>query len=325
MPLNAAKSQPVEERRLRWTTWSNSNTWFDSWESDLVSLGFAFKNDEDETIIPEDQKRNILNLDETCLGMDGNKGGRGGRPSVVFYDPSLPKLGKRAVKSSLTTTMITGSNAIGEPLPPHFQFSTKATSGDRQKVRNEVLKYMLGVRATFGNDEERVWPATYGLNEKGGMDDCEFEKYIRNSIIPLYPNAEDSPGKRVMIKIDSGPGRLNADLLARLQLLGFVLYPGVPKTTAVTQETDQTYGMFKNVFFQNLDQLTKFRANQNESMSLQPWIVGILVFGGVDGVTGMVIEKNAFYIAFTTKRNIEAWEKFGTCPLTQACLELDKV
>ena len=72
--------------------------------------------------------------------------------------------------------MITGSNVIGEKLPPHFQFSTKATSGERQKVRNEVLKYMLRVRATFGNDEEQVWPTTYGLNEKGGMDDCWFEK-----------------------------------------------------------------------------------------------------------------------------------------------------
>ena len=76
--------------------------------------------------------------------------------------------------------------------------------------------------------------------------------------------------------------------------------------------------MFKNVFFQNLDHLTKFRANQNESMSLQPWIVGILVFGGVDGVTGMVVEKNAFEIAFMTERNIAAWEKVGACPLTRA-------
>ena len=78
VPLKAAKSQPVEERRLLWTTWSNLKTWFDSWESDLVSLGFAFKNDEDETIITVDQNRKIFNLDETCLGMDGNKGGRGG-------------------------------------------------------------------------------------------------------------------------------------------------------------------------------------------------------------------------------------------------------
>ena len=60
-------------------------------------------------------------------------------------------------------------------------------------------------------------------------------------------------------------------------------------------------------------------------MSLQPWIVGILVFGGVDGVTGMDVEKNAFEIAFTTECNIEAWEKFCACPLTRACLESDKV
>ena len=151
-----------------------------------------------------------------------------------------------------------------------------------------------------------MWPTTYGLNEKGGRDDCEFEKYIHNSIIPFYPNAEDLPGKRVIIKIDIVNVRLNADLLARLQLLGFVLYPGVPNTTVAAQDMDQTYSMFKNVFFKNLDQLTKLCGNQNESMSLQRWIVGILVFGGVNGVTCMVIEKNAFEIAFTTKRKIEA-------------------
>ena len=83
--------------------------------------------------------------------------------------------------------------------------------------------------------------------------------------------------------------------------------------------------MVKKVFFQNLDQLTKLRANQNESISLQQCIVGILLFGGVDGIKCMVVEMNAFEIAFTTKCKIAAWEKVGACPLTRACLESDKV
>jgi len=78
-----------------------------------------------------------------------------------------------------------------------------------------------------------------GLNEKGEMDEAEFEKYFRNCILPLFPDALDLPGFCIMVKVDSGPGRLNVNLLAKLRLLGFYLYPGVSKnTTAVTQETD---------------------------------------------------------------------------------------
>jgi hypothetical protein len=40
-------------------------------------------------------------------------------------------------------------------------------------------------------------------HEKGGMSDNEFEKYIDNSIIPLFPDLEDTPGKHVLLKVDS--------------------------------------------------------------------------------------------------------------------------
>jgi hypothetical protein len=45
------------------------------------------------------------------------------------------------------------------------------------------------------------------MNEKGRMTDVEFKKYIDISIIPLFPKLEDTPGKRVLLKVDSGPGR----------------------------------------------------------------------------------------------------------------------
>jgi hypothetical protein len=69
----------------------------------------------------------------------------------------------------------------------------------------------------FGCDEERMWPCTIGLNEKGGMNDEEFDKYINNSIVPLYPDLEDTPSKRVLLKVDSGPGRNGRDLLNKAQ------------------------------------------------------------------------------------------------------------
>ena len=81
----------------------------------------------------------------------------------------------------------------------------------------------------------------------GGLyqHNTQFEQYVMTNIVPLYPCARDVKGKRVLIKADSGPGRNNANLLANLRHLGFILYPGVPNTTAVSQETDRNYGPFK--------------------------------------------------------------------------------
>jgi hypothetical protein len=85
------------------------------------------------------------------------------------------------------------------------------------------------------------------MNEKGGMTDEEFEKHINNSIVPLYPDLEDTPGKHVLLKVDSGPGCNGRELLMSCRFLGLYLYLGLPNATSVQQETDHNYGPFKGV------------------------------------------------------------------------------
>jgi len=51
----------------------NLDLWFDSWETFVVEYGFATIN------------KDILNMDETCLSLDGSNGNRGGRPTVTYY------------------------------------------------------------------------------------------------------------------------------------------------------------------------------------------------------------------------------------------------
>ena len=58
--------------------------------------------------------------------------------------------------------------------------------------------------------------------------------------ILIDPDAAPKKGKWVCIKCDSGPGHLNTDILAYTRFHGFLLYPGVPNTTAVSQEMDQS-------------------------------------------------------------------------------------
>ena len=130
------------------------------------------------------------------------------------------------------------------------------------------------------------------------MEEKEFEDYIMLAIVPLYANARNRKGRYVIIKVDSGPGRSNIDLLVRLKMLGFILYPGVPNTTHVTQETDRNYGPFKTKFVSNLDTIVSERIAARKSLLLQPKLVGLPVFGGEDPETGCMIPMGAFQAGF---------------------------
>ncbi len=149
------------------------------------------------------------------------------------------------------------------------------------------------------------------MNAKGGMNDEECGKYVKNALVPLFPDSGDVPGKRVSsrLQVDSGPGHLNVELVASLWILGFYLYPGVPNTTAVTQDMD----------------LTSARLNCNMSPSIQPFLIGLLVFGGIDPISHETLPKNAFQEGFSEEKCLVSWSKVGAAPVTCKCLESKKV
>ncbi len=182
---------------------------------------------------------------------------------------------------------------------------------------------MPQVLGWFGCKEERAWPVSFGQNEKGGMDDVEFKKYMLNSIVPLFSNARDKAGHCVLLKVDSGPGQLSLKLLAKLRLLGLILYPCVPNTKHVTQETDQNYGPFKTQFLSNLDLIVDARLLKKKSLSLQPKFVGLPLFGGIDPETELQVDLGAFQKGFARSKCLVAWKKVSTATpegVTHACL-----
>ena len=86
---------------------------------------------------------------------------------------------------------------------------------------------------------------------------------------------EDETGLRVMRKVDRYPGRDFTKLLAELRFLGCYLYPGVPNSTAVSQETDGNCGPMKTGFCSNLKELVDERIAANVSVSFAPRLVGL--------------------------------------------------
>ena len=70
---------------------------------------------------------------------------------------------------------------------------------------------------TYGCGKVVENECTVNFITKAGMDAVESSKYLQTSAMPLYPDAQDTPGKRVLIIVDIGPGRLDLDMLATLR------------------------------------------------------------------------------------------------------------
>lgn len=96
-----------------------------------------------------EQLKRILNIDETCLAIDGRKIKRGVRPAVIFYHKKFPQLVKATIKTSTAITMIGGITTAGEPDPPHFQFPKKAKSEETMIMRMETVTYFHKVVGIF--------------------------------------------------------------------------------------------------------------------------------------------------------------------------------
>ena len=107
--------------------------------------------------------------------------------------------------------------------------------------------------------------------------------------------------------------------------LGFNFYPGVPNTTAVTQEKDRNYGPFKTQLHINLYLVVREGLFKKVSLSMHPWISGLMIFGGTDPEMVYFVETSAFEFGFSRLHCKNSWSKIGSAPLTMVCLTDTKV
>ncbi len=90
-------------------------------------------------------------------------------------------------------------------------------------------------------------------------DEVELKAMLKKAaqVIKEHPTLKVPEAMRVAkLHWMSPKRRLEIDFLAEARTSGFIIYPSVPNTTAVTQETDQLYGPFKSKFAQNLRALS---------------------------------------------------------------------
>ena len=143
------------------------------------------------------------------------------------------------------------------------------------------------------------------MNEKGGMTDVKFKKYIDISIVSLFPELEDTKGKRVLLKVDSGSGRNGRDLLMKRRFRGLYVYPSLPNATSVQQETDRNYGPFKSVVCNNLREISSAFYAADLSIPLNTSTFGLIVYVGTIpvGTRSTITCRNALSETFDAASN----------------------
>jgi hypothetical protein len=127
-----------------------------------------------------------------------------------------------------------------------------------------------------------------------------------------------------LLKVDSGQGRNCAAMLIKAKFKGLYIYPGLPNATAVHQETDQSYGLFKLVLRTSLNQIAMVCHMAGKMMKLGMLTFGLIVYSGKCPESGVMCQ-NAMDLTFDRESNLSAWAKVATVPFTMACLENKKV
>ncbi len=293
--------------------------WFEHCLVFLAEFDFAGIGDDGDLTFTEEQKRQIQKVNKTEISVNASKTRAGGRPAVSFHNPHLPLTSRSVAKLSLTCMGIFGSSAAGKCVPPHFQLPTSATAEEREKIRYEFLTHTLDTHGRFSCTEERSWPCMIGMNKKGGMmDKEEFKKYIDNSIVPLYHDLEDTPGKRILLKVDSGPGCNGRELLMKCQFCGLYIYPGLPNATSVQQEMDLNYGPFKSIVCNNLKEISSASYAAELPKPLNMSMFGLIVYGHTIPVGMSTITcQNALAKTFDEASNKNSCREVGAVPHTR--------
>ena len=323
----------------------------------------------------DDVKRRIINMDETHHDLSITTE-RGGPRSTMYHNPLLQRGYKRTVKAGRHVTGVYATNAAGETLPPMYIFDSSANIESNYRVKVSWLDGLPNVEGRFGCPTRVESASFYSVRSSGSMDDSLFNDYVDRVILPLYPNISKTAmsdantgelcdvvvirccscsnfcplfilsGKLlcgpVILKVDSGPGRLvaSADSISRrekLKEMGLLILMGLPNATSVQQEMDVIYQAFKSATYARgeallVQKLMLRGREQQENRRLNNGLVAAPLGIGfeelsivVDGVNGDSIDMKPFTKFFTGDRIVKSWEKVGFVPFTRSCTLNKKV
>jgi hypothetical protein len=116
-----------------------------------------------------------------------------------------------------------------------------------------------------------------------------------------------------MLKVNSGPGRSDKEFLAWCRARGIIVYLGVPNTTAIEQDMDQSYYVSLAALVEH--RLKTASASGQQQMGAADYVM--LIFGRKEGSLEL---PNLFEQYFSIEKLKHCCEKIGAVPLFRKCL-----
>jgi hypothetical protein len=139
--------------------------WCDRWEAFCIEYRFGDDNCTGQVVFSEEQSQRICNMDDTKFSIDGSDGGIGGHPANSVTISDTTRAGTGTNKSSLSSTLICGSNAMGEPLPVHVIFSSDAQE-ENGSIDYHWITDFPRVQGVFGHEDVHEYCTELTVNDK---------------------------------------------------------------------------------------------------------------------------------------------------------------
>jgi hypothetical protein len=195
------------------------------------------------------------------------------------------------------------------------------------KASLEFMACLPQILGQYGFPEKRFFDVPYTGNKPGGMNNMAHRLWHQH-IRTYYPDAADVPGKRVITKSDSGPGRFDSRHLMECRVDGFHCFQGLPNGTEIGAEMDQLFGYNKTLVYGNMDTLIARKwelEGPNAQLSLTD--MASCIFGcDVTLKDGEVVTlEKAYEKAFSRERIMSARDKCGYAPATRNSLKSEKL
>jgi hypothetical protein len=200
-----------EARRVLWLKYESQKSHYENWEKSVIELGFARESETEEErekgrLVFFDPSR-IVQADEYSFTLNGNDEIAGGRPARLYSTDALPEAGQTAQKTSSKCTVMQAINFADEALPPFVIYPTKSTKNETVKLSVKTIAGFKQVRGKYGCNGYYHHDPIVAVSPHGSMNKKLWKIWLTEFIAYLYPDCKDVPGYRVLVKVDSGPGK----------------------------------------------------------------------------------------------------------------------
>ena len=162
-----------------------------------------------------DQSR-ILQADEFGFSLNGTDEKAGGRPAKFPLANNIGDAGEPALKSSEKCTVMQAVTFADEALPPFVIFPTAAKKDENKKISAKRIATFHQVEGQYGNERRGYYDCSIALSQSGGMTKELFWSWLLEELCDLFPDMEDVPGKHILLKADSGPGKCDRTVIYSL-------------------------------------------------------------------------------------------------------------